>query len=606
MAVLFLFKLFYLQVVNDKYRKLADSNAIKERRIEPARGLIYDRKGKLLVYNEPIYDIMVIPREVKKLDTLKFCELLSIKPEEFRAHMYKAKMMSPYKESVFLSQLSIEDFSRFQEYLSQFTGFSGKVHTMRHYPFNCAPHLFGYISEVDSDEIVSSDGYYQSGDYAGKTGLEYEYDEFLRGSMGLKYVFVDNHNREQGSYEGGEQDQRPIAGKNLISGMDIELQLYAEKLMQNKRGSVVAIEPKTGEILCMVSSPGFDPNLLTGRKRGENYMKLLLDPQKPLINRPISALYPPGSTFKAFAALSALTLGGITENFGYACGGGYHIPGHVVKCSHAHPSATNVMDGLKLSCNPYFCAVFRNVVDNSKFGNSEAAYRLWHDQICSYNLGNITGIDLSGEKKGNIPSVDFFNKVYGKGAWHGTTIISLSIGQGEILVTPLQLANAYACIANKGYFYTPHLIKKIENDSSNHLDDAVKIHRINAPYSVFMSVHEGLRRVVESGTARASQIPGIALCGKTGTAQNPHGDNHSLFAGYGPAENPKIAIAVIVENAGGGAKYAAPIVSLLVEKFMNDTIMTSRLALEKRIIEADLLNTGNTATNGKPQEKPLE
>lgn len=602
-TLIYFFKLFYLQVVNDKYKSLARNNAIKERRIEPARGLIYDRNGKLLVYNEPIYDIMVIPREVKNIDTVKFCELLGISGEEYSRNLSRARASSRWKESIFLSQLSIEDFSRFQEYLSQFPGFYGKVHTMRHYPFNCAPHLLGYISEVDSIQIANSNGYYVSGDYAGKTGLEYEYDEFLRGVMGLRYVFVDNLNREQGSYETGEFDQKPIAGKNLISGIDMDLQLYAEKLMQNKRGSVVAIEPKTGEILCMVSSPGYDPNLLTGRKRGENYMKLLMNPQKPLINRPISALYPPGSTFKAFASLSALAMGGISENFGWACGGGYHIPGHVVKCSHHHPNAGNVMDGLKYSCNPYFCAVFRNVVDNSKFGNSEAAYEKWFEQITSFGFNAPSGLDVSGEKKGNIPSTQYFNRVYGKNSWHGTTIISLSIGQGEILVTPIQLANAYAMIANKGYYYTPHIIKKIEGDSSDRLSKSIVLHRVNASYNVFSAVHEGLRRVVESGTARASQIPGIELCGKTGTAQNPHGDNHSLFAGYAPAQDPKIAFAVVVENAGGGSKYAAPIASLLTEKYLNDTIQSSRLSLEERIISADLLNTGS---NGKPKEKPVE
>ncbi len=606
-ASIYFLKLFYIQVINDQYKSLARNNAIKERRIEPARGLIYDRNGVLLVYNEPIYDIMVIPKEVKSIDTLKLCELLSISTDDFRKNMKKAMSYSKAKESVFLSQISIEDFSRFQEYLSQFTGFFGRVHTMRHYPYSCAPNIFGYISEVDSEQIALSEGYYQSGDYAGKTGLEYAYDNFLRGVMGVRYVFEDNLAREQGSYSNGEFDQKPMAGKNLTCTIDIDLQLYAEKLMQNKRGSIVAIEPKTGEILCMVSSPSFDPNLLTGRKRGENYRKLLLDVQKPLINRPIAAMYPPGSTFKAFVALAAMDEGSITENFAWFCGGGYHIPGYFVRCSHGHPNATNVMDGLKHSCNPYFCQTFRNSIENSKFGTSEKGYKEWYNYMNSFQFNQRTGVDLPGEKKGLIPSPEYYNKVYGKNQWHATTIISLGIGQGEILLTPLQLANGYAGIANKGYFYTPHLVRSIEEDSSDFIQSLVKLHRIKVSYSFFGAVCDGLRRVVESGTARSSYIQGISLCGKTGTAQNPHGENHSIFAGYGPAENPRIAIAVVVENAGGGSKYAAPITSLLVEKYINDTIMNSRKALEERIVKANLINLQPIISNPDGQKaRPVE
>ena len=599
---LFFLRLFYLQVLSSEFAQQANNNAIKQRRVEPARGLIYDRNGKILVYNAPIYDIFVNPAQAKNktIDTTKFCELLSLTKEQFIKYYKKAKIEFPNKESVFLSQVSIEDFSKFQEYLNQFPGYSGVVRTMRQYPYNSAPNLFGYIGEVSDRQIESSDGYYQPGDYAGKFGLELKYDSYLRGTMGIKYYYVDKLGREQGTYEKGEYDQKPVAGKNLISTIDIDLQQYGEKLMKNKRGSIVAIEPKTGEILCLISSPSFDPNLLTGRKRGENYMKLINDPQKPLIDRPLTATYPPGSTFKVFNALVALSDGSITDNYGWTCNMGYHLGGgKVVRCSHPHPSATNLMDGLKYSCNPYFCATFKASVENAIYSSTEAGYLHWRNSMLAFRIGQKTGIDLDGEKSGNVPTPEYYNKIYGKGQWHANTIISLSIGQGEILMTPLQMANGYAAIANRGYFYTPHLIKKVEGDSTGEYKLNYVLQKTNIAYSFYDAVCEGLRRVVESGTAHACAIPSIQMCGKTGTAQNPHGENHSLFAGYAPFNNPQIAIAVIVENGGYGASYAAPIVSLMVEKYINDTIETSRLKMEKRMFDADLLNTGNY---GKKQE----
>ncbi|MEI6311379.1 MAG: penicillin-binding protein 2 [Bacteroidota bacterium] len=600
-VIIYFIRLFYLQVISDDFDQQAKNNAIDIRRIEPARGLIYDRKGKLIVYNAPVYDIMVNPKNVKEMDTLKFCEILSITKVDFIKNLSKARSYSKYKSSVFLGQLSIEDFSKFQEYMSQFPGFYGNVRTMRQYPYNCGPNLFGYIGEVDKSQIEKSNGYYEPGDYAGKFALELQYDEELRGQMGLSYMFVDNKGREQGSLDDGKQDQKPIAGKSLTSTIDIDLQLYGEKLMKNKRGSIVAIEPSTGEVLCLVSSPSFDPNLLTGRKRGENYMKLLNDPQKPLINRPLTAMYPPGSTFKPFTALAAMTEGVVDENYSWNCTGGYYIPGKFLKCAHGHPSAGNVMDGLKYSCNPYFWSMFRRDIDDDTFGTVENGYQIWWKHMQDMGFGHKTGIDMPGEKGGGIPSVNYYNKIYGKGQWHSTTIISLAIGQGEILATPLQMANSYAAIANKGYYITPHLIKKIENDSGV-IKAKFPIVKTAIRYACYASICEGLRRVVESGTAHACQIPSIELCGKTGTAQNSHGENHSLFAGYAPFKNPKISIAVIIENGGYGAAYAAPIVSLMVEKYLNDTIETSRLKMEKKMFEANLLNTGGYGKKKEPTE----
>jgi penicillin-binding protein 2 len=590
-AVIYFFRLFYLQVWSDQFDQQAKDNAIDIRRIEPARGLIYDRNGKLIVYNAPVYDIMVNPRNVKEMDTLKFCEILSITKADFIKNLTKARNYSRYKSSVFLGQMSIEDFSKFQEYMSQFPGFYANVRTMRQYPYNCGPNLFGYIGEVDKNQIEKSNGYYEQGDYAGKFALELQYDNELRGQMGISYLLVDNKGREQGSYEDGSQDQKPIAGQSLISTIDIDLQVYGEKLMKNKRGSIVAIEPSTGEVLCLVSSPSFDPNLLTGRKRGENYMKLLNDPQKPLINRPLTAMYPPGSTFKPFTALAAMTDGVLDENYSWHCAGGYSIPGKFLKCSHGHPTPINVMEGLKHSCNPYFWTMFRRTIDDDTFGSVEKGYQIWWQHMQDMGLGHKTGIDMPGEKGGGVPSTTYYNKIYGKGQWHSTTIISLAIGQGEILATPLQLANSYASIANHGYYITPHLIKKIGDDSisikSRYPKISTKINQI-----CYASICEGLRRVVESGTARSCKIPSIELCGKTGTAQNSHGENHSIFAGYAPYNKPKISIAVIIENGGYGAAYAAPIVSLMVEKYINDTIETSRLKMEKKMFDANLLNTG--------------
>ncbi len=602
-AVLFAIRLFYIQVVDTKYISLARSNAIKEQDVYPTRGLIFDRNGKLIVYNQPIYDIMVVPRQTKGADTLKLCSLLNIPPEEFSSRMAKAKKYSYFKASVFAKQVSLEDYTRFQEYLYLFPGFYGQARSIRKYPYPVGAVILGDIGEVSERQINSSNGYYRAGDYVGKNGIEQIYEKELGGIRGKKYVFVDVHNRVQGSFSKGEYDTLAVSGKNLISTLDIDLQIYGEELMKNKKGSIVAIEPSTGQILAMISSPGYDPNLLCGAIRGSNFKQLLKDPLKPLFNRPIMATYPPGSTFKTLVGLIALDLGVQEVNYTVPCNGMYFFSGLALHCSHHHPTATNIQYALNQSCNPYFWQTFRNSIERQT-GKTSDSYLKWQRYCNSFGLGNKTGIDLPGEVRGNIPSVKYYNKIYGENRWGTSTIISLGVGQGEILVTPLQLANMYAAVANHGYYYTPHLVKKFINVDKR-AEEAFRAekHLCMVNPETFVAVDEGLRSVVESGTARGSAIPGVAMCGKTGTAQNPHGDDHSIFAGYAPYGNPKIAIAVVVENGGFGATFAGPIASLITEKYLNDTIAAPRLALEKRIKDANLLNKYLSPSNEAEDEK---
>jgi len=600
-AAIFILRLFYLQVIEKKYVSLAKSNAIKEVDIYPTRGLVYDRKNELIVYNEAIYDLMVIPRQAKGVDTAKFCELLGMTKEDYIerfAEMHDSRGYSSYKPNVFIKQISQKDYSRFQEYLYLFPGFYGQVRTERRYPRHVGAAVLGDIGEVDDKQIDESDGYYKPGDYVGKSGIEKVYEKELGGTRGKKFIFVDVHNRDMGSFSNKEFDTASISGDNVITTLDIKLQEYGEKLMQNKKGSIVAIEPSTGEILALVSSPGFDPNLLCGAVRSQNYASLLTDSLLPLYSRPTLATYPPGSSFKPVVALIALTEGAQPVNYTVHCDGTYHFGSLSLHCSHHHPSCTNIQTALEESCNPYFWQTFRNTIENRKYDKVVDIYGKWVKYCQSFGLGLKTGVDLPSEVNGNIPSVNYYNRVYGEGQWKFSNIISLGIGQGEILVTPIQMANLYACLGNKGYYITPHVVKKI-TDPVTGKDVTRKNERhetlINKEY--YDPVVEGLHMVVESGTAKAARVEGISLCGKTGTAQNPHGDNHSMFAGFAPMDNPKIAIAVIVENGGYGAAYAAPIASLMVEKYLNDTISTKRLPLEKRMMEGNLLNKYGVSVN---------
>lgn len=573
---------------------MAKNNAVKELDIYPTRGMVYDRKGELIVYNEAIYDLMMVPRQAKGIDTAKLCELLNMTRQDFldrMATLKNTKGYSSYKPNVFAKQLSLKDYSRLQEYLYLFPGFYGQVRTIRKYPHRCGATILGDIGEIDDKQIDESKGYYKPGDYVGKSGIEKVYEKELGGKRGKKFVFVDVHNREMGSFNNGNFDTAAISGDNVITSLDIKLQEYGEKLMQNKKGSIVAIEPETGEIIALISSPGYDPNLLCGAVRGENFKKLLTDSLLPLYSRPTLATYPPGSAFKPVVGLIALQEHVQGVVYTVHCGQAYHFAGLTVHCSHPHPDAGDMQYALQQSCNPYFCQTFRNAIENREFPTIQESYGKWAKICNSFGLGFKTGVDLPSEVNGNIPSVNYYNKIYGEKGWHSATILSLGIGQGEILVTPIQLANLYACLGNQGYYITPHIVKKITDPETNKdVTHKYEKHVALIDKEHFPPVVQGLFQVVEAGTARAAHVDGITLCGKTGTAQNPHGDNHSIFAGFAPKDNPKIAIAVVVENGGYGADYAAPIASLLVEKYLNDTIQTKRLPLEKRMFDGNLLS----------------
>jgi penicillin-binding protein 2 len=587
-SLIFLIKIFFIQVVDEKFKTAAQNNAVDKIKLYPDRGLIYDRNDELLVYNQPIYDILVIPRRINNLDTLLFCSLLKISKEEFINKIKPLKKgIRYYRPNIFLKQITSLEYTRFQEFSFKFNGFYGEPRTIRKFNHNTGAHIFGDIGEVNNRNIEESEKYYKSGDYIGKSGIEKVYEKELRGERGYKYVFVDKFHNNKGSYNNKESDLLPISGNDINLSIDVELQKYGERLLQNKIGSIVAIEPKTGEILALASNPTFDPNMLVGRKRGENYKKLQQNKLSPLFNRAIMGVYPPGSTFKAVTAAIALQEKIIDPNFSYKCNLSYQIPGYTLHCSHGHPSARNVKDALQYSCNPYFWQVFRNNIDHDKYIDTEEAYNIWRSYCVKFGFSRKTGIDLGGEEEGTIPLASYYNGLYRKNRWKAVTIISLAIGQGEINVTPLQLANFYAIVANRGYYIEPHLLKEVDGVKKI---DFPKINSDVDP-AYFEIIAEGLKQVVDIGTGRRSKIPGISFGGKTGTAQNPHGDYHSIFAGIAPVENPDIVVAVIVENAGGGSAFAAPITSLMIEKYMNDTIMNSRKWLEKSILDAMLIDS---------------
>ncbi len=592
-ASIFVLRLGYLQLVEKKYRTLARNNAIKEVEVYPTRGMVYDRNGELIVFNEAIYDIMLVPRMAKNVDSTKLCELLGITKDDYAKRFAAAKNYSTYKSSFFMKQVSMETYSRFQEFLYLFPGFYGQVRTIRSYPNHCGALLLGDVGEVSETQVANSNGYYKPGDYVGKGGIEKVYEKELGGVQGKKFVFVDVHNRDQGSLEDGAFDTLAKAGDNVYTSIDIKLQDYGEKLMQGKKGSIVAIDPKTGEVLCLVSAPTYDPNLLCGAIRGANFAKLNGDSLKPLFNRATMAMYPPGSTFKALVALMALNEGVQGEFYTVPCNGMYFFAGLSLHCSHHHPWATNIEYALAQSCNPYFWQTFRNVIENREYQRIQDSYGKFVTYCSSFGLGNKLGIDIPSEARGNIPSVEHFDKIYGKTGWHSSTIISLGIGQGEILVTPLQLSNLFAAIANGGWYYTPHVVKSvIDPETQKNILKTPEKHYTKINPQWFIPVNKGLKEVVEAGTARASRVEGIDIRGKTGTAQNPHGDHHAMFAGYamGKDGTPAIAIAVCVENAGQGGTYSAPIASLMIEKYLNDTIATYRLPKEKFVMETNLIH----------------
>ena len=571
-VVVFIGRLFSLQVLEDKYKEHADSNAFLNKTVYPSRGVMYDRTGKLLVSNQPAYDVMVCMRSVKDLDTLAFCQSLGITKEFFDKRMadVKNRRLNPgyssYTDQLFLSQLTAEDFAMFQEQLYKFSGFSIQRRTIRQYNYPVAGHLFGDLGEVSKKDIAK-DGYYVQGDFIGKQGIESYYEKQLRGEKGKEVLLRDAYGRVKGAYMDGHMDVAPIPGKNLTLSLDIELQALAERLLQNKIGSVVAIEPSTGEVLCMASSPTFDPQMLVGRKRGENHRLLSQDKQKPLLNRAIMGTYPPGSTFKTSQALTYLQEGIITSETQFPCALGFKHKGLRVGC-HAHSSPIPLVPSLATSCNSYYCWGLYRMIGADKYGSPQAALTCWKDHMVAMGFGYRLGIDLPGEARGFIPNEGTYNKVYGK-SWNGLTIISISIGQGEVTLTPLQIANLGATIANRGYYIPPHIVKEVQGEALDSLYTTRKYTMVEKRH--YETVVQGMRAAVLNGTCVGANLPDIEVCGKTGTAQN-RGKDHSAFMGFAPMNNPKIAVAVYVENGGFGAVYGVPIGALIMEKYLTGTL----------------------------------
>ncbi|REJ85303.1 MAG: penicillin-binding protein 2 [Bacteroidetes bacterium] len=583
-GIIYLMRLFYLQVIDTSYTISAQNNVIRLVTDYPSRGLIYDRKGKLLVYNEPVYDLMIIPRQAKNIDTLELCRLIGISKEDYIEKYRKARAYSAVKPSLFEKQLSVTTYATLQEKMYKFPGFYTEARTLRKYPVPMAAHLFGYIGEVDTS-VTRKDPYYKDGDYIGKSGIEQSYEKYLRGKRGVRMVMVDVFNREKGSYMSGKYDTASVAGEDLTLSIDGDLQYYGEELLRNKVGSVVAIEPSTGEILCMVSSPSYDPNLLVGRERTKNYLALLKNPYKPLFNRAQMALYPPGSTFKLVMALIGQQNQLLSRETRYPCIGGYPPGGGKPKC-HPHPSMLDLKASIAHSCNSYYTYIFRNVIDDKKYRNTEQAFIAWREAIAKFGIGVRLEADLPNVLRGSVPTVAYYDKYFGKNQWRSSTILSLGIGQGELGITPLQNANILAGIANRGWYITPHVVKAIGDE--HYLPDQFKVkHDMGVDRKYYDVVVEGMLSVVESGTAARTRIKGIDVCGKTGTAQNPHGKDHSAYVAFAPMNNPKIAIAVMVENSGFGSQWAAPIASLMIEKYLTDSI--SRHDMDKRMKEGVIL-----------------
>ncbi len=582
LGVIYLVRIFYLQVIDQDYKLSSQNNVLRFVTQYPARGTIFDRNGQLLVYNEAAYDLMIIPRQARVEDTLMFCELLKIDKESFYARLQKARKHSYFKSSVFLEQISKEDYGYIVEKLYKYPGFFFQSRTLRKYPQPIAAHVFGDIGEVNQAEL-DRDSHYRMGDYIGKSGIESFYERILRGKKGMKVVMVDVHNRDKGSYQDGRYDTLPETGKNIVLGLDAKLQEYGERLMQNKTGSIVAIHPASGEILAMVTSPGYDPNLLVGRVRGQNFRELLNDPYKPLINRAISGTYSPGSTFKMINGLVALQSGAITENSLFSCQGPGSSP---IRCTHHHISPLPIKDAIEHSCNPFFWNTFRSTLTSSRFKNQKEGFEYWYNMMLAFGLGRKFNTDIPFEVAGNIPSRAYFDKIY-RNSWNALTVRSLSIGQGEILLTPLQLANLAAIIGNEGYYYPPHFLRQIQDSVLSIDPKFTTALQTNVDKKYFQIIKLAMLDVFEGegGTARYYRSNEFRAAGKTGTVQNPHGKDHSMFMAFAPFDKPEIAIAVVVENAGYGSTWAAPIASLMMELFLTDTIL--RPAVERRILEAD-------------------
>ncbi len=614
LTILLVIRLFYLQVINDTLKLKSDNNAIKIAYDYPERGYIYDRNGKLLVANQPSYDIMVIPKDIKDLDTIEFCSLLKITKDEFLKKIAKAKVYSPRLPSVFLAQLNKKEYAAFQEIKRKFIGFYIQKRALRDYQVDFGANVFGFITQVN-DKIIEKNKYYNSGDLIGRQGVEESYEDFLRGVKGVKYIQKDKYNRDIGSYKEGEFDTISVQGSDINLSIDAELQKYGEQLMINKRGGIVAIEPKTGEILALVTAPSYDPAILVGRQRSKNYTTLYKDSiAKPLYDRGLLAEYTPGSPFKILTGLIGLQEGVIDENTGFSCHHGFsYARGRFMKC---HDSGVSILhNGIYNSCNTYFANVYMKTIN--KYQKPSDGVDIWCKHLKSFGLGKFMGYDLPTGKKGNIPSSKTYNKIYSDWQWSSKTIVSNAIGQGEVLMTPIQLANMIAIVANKGYYYTPHIIKKIKGHVIDKKFRTKHLTTINKKY--FQPIINGLFDVYNKGTAHGLNVDGIDICGKTGTAENfvkikgkrVKLQDHSIFVAFAPKDNPKIAIAVFVENGYWGKRWAGPITSLMIEKYIKKKI--SRKDFEKRMLEGSLqaeynkyFNSGvkDTLINTKIKDEP--
>ena len=586
-AALLLVKLFYIQIINDKYKRDASNNSMVYNYIYPPRGVIYDRNGEILVGNEVCYDIAVTPRDVAPFDTLALAEALGVEADFIRERMdyyRKYRTRIGWQTLTLLKHIPQENYIRFIEESYRFPGFKAEVRSVRQYPFNAGGNLLGYISEVDADFIKNHPDY-RSGDYVGKTGLEAAREADLRGVKGYHIYLRDSRNRVQSPYKDGEEDKEAEPGKDVVSTIDAHLQQYGQQLMAGKVGSVVAIEPSTGEILAMVSSPGIDVDVLSDI--GKHYGEISRDPRKPMFNRTVMASYPPGSVFKLINGLIGLQEGVLQPSNMYPCNYGFPYGNNRRLGCHGHASPLNLLSAIATSCNGYFCYVFRNILDNKKYKNTAEALDVWREYVQSFGFGRKLGSDFPSELGGNIPTSAFYDKIYGKGAWRFQTVISLSIGQGEIGATPLQIANLAAIMANRGYYYIPHIVKDsdgIEIDPKYKerqytMVDTTHFH--TAVEGMYMAVNGGGSA---GGTAFSARIPGLDVCGKTGTAQNPHGKDNSVFICFAPKDNPKIAVAAYVENAGFGATWALPVASLMLEKYLNGEISPERQYMEDRMM----------------------
>ena len=592
-ATILLAKLFSIQILDQQYKIDASNNSMVYDIIYPTRGVIYDRNGEILVGNKIAYDIQVTPREVHAFDTLALADALNVSVDFIRDRMAEYNKNSRrigFQSVTMLKQVPSETYIRFAEIQYKFPGFKGHVRSIRDYPINAGGNLLGYVSEVDADYIRKHEGQYRSGDYAGKTGIEAAREEDLRGEKGYKIYIRDSHNQIKTAYQNGEMDKEAVAGKNITTTIDARLQQYGQELMQNKVGSVVAIEPKTGEILAMVSSPGIDVEMLSDI--GQYYNQISNDPYKPMFNRTVQASYPPGSVFKLINGLIGLEEGVLTPDRQYPCNHGYAYTTNRKLGCHGHRSPLNMEEAIMMSCNGYFCYVLKSVLENKKYSNIPEAFDAWREYVTSFGLGEKLGSDFPSELGGNVPTSAYYSKVYGRNGWRFSTIVSLSIGQGEIGVTPLQIANLCATVANRGWYITPHIVKDsegIEIDPSYHERKYTKVDT-----NEFKKVIQGMWRAVNEpagagGTAYAAAIPGLDLCGKTGTAQNPHGADNSVFICFAPKDDPQIAIAAYIENAGFGATWACPIASLMVEQYLTGGIRPERKYVEDRILNANLM-----------------